>query len=60
MKKSKSLPIVHVLFQGRPLCGAYPGLLPGAWPSGHYWTRIDTLYEATCPTCIRRAEAKPK
>ncbi len=45
-------PCVHVLHEGRALCGM-PGL-PRDWPAGHKWTRIDEIKDATCNVCIHR------
>ena len=48
--------VVHVLDQGRPLCG-FSEDSPKDWPSGNFWV---SLYEAkerpNCPECIKREE----
>ena len=53
--------LVHVLYEGHPLCGAHPGKLPCDWPHGERWVSLGHPGEATCPGCgdilHRRANA---
>lgn len=49
-------PTVHILFVGHALCGFCDYALPGEWPPGHRWTRIeDAAREATCERCMAAA-----
>jgi hypothetical protein len=41
---------VHVLRDGWPLC-QFSSELPGQWPTGHVWVRVDDWNQATCPKC---------
>jgi hypothetical protein len=42
---------IHVLLNGRPLCGFAPDLFPGQWPAGHRWVAGDQAGAATCEGC---------
>ena len=45
--------IVHILHEGRPLCGFMPGVHPGKWPAGHLWVGVSDMKDATCDACFR-------
>ena len=51
---------VHVLLHGLPLCGAYAGLVPGQWPSGHAWVPFAKVIVIKrglpCIACLDAAE----
>jgi hypothetical protein len=49
--------VVHVLLEGRPLCGFSPAP-PNEWRPNHRWTRIDDLDNVTCKDCLIRARAR--
>ena len=36
---------MHVLFEGRPLCGFMAGCVPSGWPDGHKWVSITEVKE---------------
>jgi hypothetical protein len=51
--------VVHYLSGGLTLCGFGAGSVPGEWPPGHAWTRIDGP-GATCVSCVALlGEARP-
>lgn len=47
---------VHILFQGRTLCGIREP--PADWPSDHKWLSFldDDLEKVTCAVCISTAK----
>ena len=47
----RSPPAVHILHASYPLC-RFTSLLPGAWPTGHSWVRVEEARFATCADCI--------
>jgi len=54
---------IHVLRHGRALCGFMPGVVPGFWPEGREWIRLEEAKDATCDACKRAAEellARPR
>lgn len=46
---------IHILFEGRPLCGYRMDLYPGDWPEGHRWVAIEYLDDANCDLCLLAA-----
>ena len=56
---------IHVLFEGRPLCGFMAGTLPSGWPDWHKWVSIaDVGLSATfsanelpCDRCFHLASS---
>lgn len=48
-------PPVHVLRHGFALCGRLG--VPGEWPEGERWVRLDEAHLATCEACARIAPA---
>ena len=48
--------IIHILHQGRTLCGFGYGMFPGEWVAGHRWTHLNDRGNADCPECLRVAE----
>lgn len=38
---------VHVLHEGRALCGAMDGV-PRDWPEGHWWVELRHVNTVTC------------
>lgn len=51
-----TLPAVHILHHGLPICG-FTRLLPRDWPSGHSWVGFDEKQLATCAGCKAIAES---
>ena len=47
----QSPPAIHIVQAGYPLC-QFTSLLPGAWPAGHSWVRLEEAKDATCADCI--------
>lgn len=47
-------PIVHVLYEGRPICN-FTDKLPGEWHEQHKWVHPQDRKLATCPKCKRLA-----
>jgi len=43
---------VHILDQGLPLC-RFSIAVPGRWPHGHHWTKIQTKEDCNCDECLR-------
>jgi ferredoxin-thioredoxin reductase catalytic subunit len=46
---------IHVLYEGRPLCGYRLDVCPGDWPDGHMWVAIEFLEDSNCDLCIAAA-----
>ena len=49
--------VVHVLRDGKTLCGYGAGQPPKAWPSHHVfvqWDNENTNFLSNCPPCQRR------
>ena len=44
-------PAVHVLHRGSPLCG-FSRKVPGEWPPGHRWVRVEEAMDASCRACV--------
>jgi len=44
--------IVHLLHEGRTLCGFGLGKFPGEWPDGHKWTWLHDAENVTCSKCL--------
>lgn len=49
---------VHILHNGRAICGFSAGTVPGEWPLEHRWTSFDREWRkhCTCPSCRLEAE----
>lgn len=43
--------VVHILREGRTVCGLFDGKPPKDWPDGHLWTSLDRSSRATCVPC---------
>ena len=43
---------VHLLHEGRTLCGFGSGMFPGEWPGEHRWTWLYDAENATCSKCL--------
>ena len=46
---------VHVLHEGRPLCG-FSNDVPANWPGGHLWVGIKDVEDSTCAGCKSKAQ----
>jgi len=56
-------PAVHILLEGRALCGLRPGV-PRDWPEGHTWvpmpkTLLELTVAATCGDCLHVLDPRP-
>jgi hypothetical protein len=48
-------PAVHILHNGRPLCG-FATTVPAQWPEGHKWVGLEDRALCTCRGCKATAE----
>jgi uncharacterized Zn-finger protein len=53
---AKHTDVTHILEEGRVLC-RFTTALPGHWPPGNYWVRMNEAKEASCPGCRTRFAA---
>lgn len=46
---------IHILHEGLPLCG-FSREVPGHWPEGHRWVRVEDAKDATCGGCLAKLQ----